>query len=173
MDMETPRLSLKAMTTEMGKQLVRFPVTFYYEQEIAYATDWPTNALKAELPLYLEDVTTGRASFGFGPWILHTKYKNEMVGHIFIKQSEQDALQAEIYFHIRDEMTGKRYEDEAILSICDWLLKHGIETIHAFCKPEEEGKQQVLTRCGFQKLGSIGGLVQFRTYGQLLPADGM
>ncbi|AIF66260.1 hypothetical protein GZ22_06265 [Terribacillus saccharophilus] len=173
MDMETPRLTMKAITMEMGKQLVRFPVTFFYEQEISYVTDWPTNALKAELPLYLEEFETGQTSFGFGPWILHTKYQKDMVGDIFIKQPSQDAAEAELFFDIREEMQGKKYEDEAIISICDWLLKHGIETIHAFCKPEEEEKQEVLTRCGFKKLGPVGGLIQFRTYGQLLPADGM
>ncbi|MFS0560913.1 GNAT family protein [Terribacillus sp. 179-K 1B1 HS] len=173
MDMETPRLNLKAMTLEMGKQLVRYPVTFFYEQEISYVTDWPTNALKAELPLYLEDIESGQAGFGFGPWVLHTKYKKEMVGHVIVKQPENDTPQTGIYFHIRKGMAGKRYEDEAIVSICDWLLKQGIETIHAYCKPDEAQKQQVLTRCGFQKLGQIDGLVQFRTHGQLLPADGM
>ncbi|MFP7169008.1 GNAT family N-acetyltransferase [Terribacillus sp. 7520-G] len=173
MDMETPRLNLKAMTLEMGKQLVRYPVTFFYEQGISYVTDWPTNALKAELPFYLEEMETGLIKSGFGPWILHTKYKKEMVGHIMVKQPVYDTMQAELHFHIRKEMSGKRYEDEAIVGICDWLLQHGIETIHAFCKPEEADKQQVLTRCGFRKLGEIDGLVQFRTYGHLLPADGM
>lgn len=173
MDMETPSLTMKAITLEMGKQLVRFPVTFFYEQEVSYVTDWPTDALKAELPLYLEDFATGKTSFGFGPWILHTKYEKEMVGDIFIKQPSHDATQAALYFEIREVMQGKRYEDEAIISMCDWLLKHGIETIHAFCKPEEEEKQEALTRCSFKKLGQVGGLIQFRTYGQLLPADGM
>jgi [ribosomal protein S5]-alanine N-acetyltransferase len=170
MDMETPRLSLKAITTDMGKQLVRFPIRFFYEQEISYVTDWPSNALKAELPLYLEDLATGQTNFGFGPWIVHTKYKQEMVGDIFIRQT---APHAELFFHMRREMAGKRYEEEAIVGICDWLLQQGVETIHAFCKPQEAEKQQVLTRCGFHKLGQADGLVQFRTYGQLLPADGL
>ncbi|SNZ09302.1 Protein N-acetyltransferase, RimJ/RimL family [Terribacillus aidingensis] len=173
MDMETSRLSLKAITTDMGKQLVRFPITFFYEQEISYVTDWPSNALKAELPLYLENLATGQTSFGFGPWIVHTKYEQEMVGDIFIRQTTPDAAQAELFFHIREEMAGKRYEEEAIVSICDWLLQQGVDIIHAFCKPQEAEKQQVLTRCGFHKLGQVDGLIQFRTYGHLLPADGL
>ncbi|MFD1018046.1 GNAT family N-acetyltransferase [Thalassobacillus hwangdonensis] len=144
MDLETPRLQIKAIDLETAQVLMKNALAFYYKYQLPWSEDWPHDGLRALLPLYAEQVEADETSVGFGPWFIIDKHHQRIIGDIGFKGRPDQEGAVEIGYCIVPEERGAGYASEAVEYIVQWAFQNGAKSVQAQCDRENIPSQKVL-----------------------------
>lgn len=118
--------------------------------------EWPTDATRTFLPLYLERLENDRTQKGFGPWFIIHQKQQKVVGEIGFK-GKPDALgKVELGYHVYRASRGKGFATEAAEALVEWAFSHrSVAYIYAECKKTNVRSQNVLRKLGARRISSL------------------
>ncbi|MDL4841294.1 GNAT family N-acetyltransferase [Aquibacillus rhizosphaerae] len=124
--------------------------------------EFPSNALRAFLPIYIELLENDMTMLGYGPWILRNKTNRMIIGEIGLRMESQDTIVLDIGYQIISEFRNQGFATEAVSVICDWAFTKGVRELNAYCDLENKASQKVLIKNNFVIVSVKTDLIFFK-----------
>jgi RimJ/RimL family protein N-acetyltransferase len=154
--METPRLTLLPCQPEHLRAILESPAAFESTVGIRLA-EGIADFFKMASPEWLAKVQAGLMDdpWWLGYWMLH-KADQAVMGSCGYKGPPDPEGMVEIAYGVAPGYQGQGYATEAAAALVEFALRlTEVRTVRAHTFAESNASTQVLTKCGFSKVGEV------------------
>lgn len=140
----------------------------YLEQSLCtyIPRGWPSEALKAYMPFYLEKIERDPFELGWGVWILLHPQLRTVIGDAGFKGQPDEAGMIELSYHVHADYRYQGYAFEAAHALTHWAFHKdaGVELIRAQCLKENFISMKLLDKLGMKCVRDEGSILEWELY---------
>lgn len=147
MKIQGSHITLVQLSEHQTRLLLTNRMEFFRQYLIPYEEQWPSNAIKAALPLYYETLINGSETNFSAPWMIQLLETNQIIGEFHTKKRNRSI---ELGYHIFLNYRNKGFATEAIKLFCEFMQGvANIDKLTANCALENSISKHILQKNGF------------------------